>query len=143
MKKTPIREIMTSPAITVQIDEPFSHVEEKLRVKGIRHLPVVDDNHVVVGLITQRDLYRTLSPHRNEDGDSVYDAAALDAFILKRIMTSNPATLTPDNMVAEAVNLMAAGRYGCIPIVDVNKKIVGIVTETNILKYLAKLLREE
>ncbi|MBI3313486.1 MAG: CBS domain-containing protein [Candidatus Omnitrophica bacterium] len=143
MKTTPIREIMKSPAITVRIDEAFSHVEEKLRIKGIRHLPVVDQNNVVVGLITQRDLYRIISPHRNEDGENIYDAQTLDSFILKRVMTPNPATLKADSMIAEAVNLMAAGRYGCIPIVDANKKIVGIVTEIDILKFLAKLLREE
>lgn len=143
MKKTPLREIMKSPAITVRFDEPFSHVEEKLRIKGIRHLPVVDENNRVIGLITQRDLFRTRAPHRNEEGETVYDAEALDAFILKRVMTPHPATLTPDNMIAEAVNLMAAGRYGCIPMVDQDKKIVGIVTEVDILKYLAKMFREE
>ena len=143
MKTTPIRDIMKSPVITVQLDEPFSHVEEKLRLKGIRHLPVVDHENKIVGLITQRDLYRTISPHRDEDGNAVYDSSTLDSFILKRIMTPNPATLTPDHKLALAVDLMATGHYGCIPIVDANKKIVGIVTETDILKFLSRLLKED
>lgn len=82
-----IRELMHSPVVTIGADENFSKVEEKLRTKGIRHLPVVDGDGRVVGMVTQRDLYRTLSPRVTEEG-IYYDSSALNDFILRRVMTA-------------------------------------------------------
>ena len=143
MKNIPLGEIMTSPVVTLKLEEPFSHVEEKLRIKGIRHLPVVDQANKVIGLITQRDLYRTLSPRKNLEGETFYDPASLDNFLIKYAMTPNPATLHPEDSVSKAVSLMAVSRYGCIPIVDEEKRILGIVTEIDILKLLDRELSRE
>lgn len=130
---------MTAPAITVHADEPLHRVEEKMRVKGIRHLAVVDRRERVVGVITQRDLYRTLSPRRAEEGP-VYDPGLLDEFILEKVMTLDPTTLGPEDAISDAIRIMAYQRYGCIPIVDGEKRILGIVTQPDVLKYVASLL---
>ena len=68
MRMILVKEVMASPAITINVEEPFRRVEEKFRTLGIRHLPVVDATSRVVGMITQRDLYKTVSPRRTEDG---------------------------------------------------------------------------
>ena len=142
MRNILINQIMAWPVITVQIDEPFSHVEEKFRQKNIRHLPVVDSEGKLLGLITQRDLFRTVSPHKDLEGAEHYDPETLDAFILKRAMISDPSTLGPDDTLLQAVELMASFKYGCIPIVDKEKKVIGIVTEIDVLKLLYKFLKE-
>ena len=142
MQQTLLKEIMKTPVIIVRIGDPFRRVEEKLRVHGIRHLPVIDSRSKVVGIITQRDLYRIISPRKTDDGDFTYDPQSLDSFILKRVMTPNPALLGPEDSVAQAVKMMAAGRYGCIPIVGPDKEIVGIVTQTDILRFVARWLHE-
>jgi len=137
-----VRDIMKTPVITANIDEPFSKVEEKFRMKGIRHLPVVDAHDKVVGLITQRDLYKIVPPHRTLEGTYHYDAEMLNSFILKYVMTKDPVTLFPDDYLASAVEIMARQKFGCIPIVDSAGKIAGILTETDILKFLARTLRQ-
>lgn len=136
MQPIRIKNIMRSPVVSVRTDELFSHVEEKFRRKGIRHLPVIDAYGKVVGLITQRDLYRHISPRVTEEG-TVYDEAQLNSFMIKHVMSPNPVTLAPDDSLAKAVELMAANKFGCIPIVDKNQKPVGILTETDILQWLA------
>lgn len=134
-----IKEVMHTPVVTIGVDENFSRVEEKLRTKGIRHLPVVDTDDRVVGMITQRDLYRTLSPRVTEDG-IYYEGASLNGFILKRIMTPNPVTFKPEDPLVKAVEVMGRNKFGAVPVVDAGGKAVGILTETDILRWLARQL---
>lgn len=134
-----LEKIMIRPVICVNEEDSFDLVEKKLRGK-IRHLPVVDSKGRVVGLFSQRDLFRIVSPHRTEEGGYVYDPAMLYDFILKRQMTPEPFTLTPEDPVSRALDAMIRNRYGCIPITDEKKVLLGIVTTEDILKWaLAQL----
>lgn len=140
MLNIPLRDIMTSPSITIYEDEPLSKVWEKLRVKGVRHVPVIDRAGRIVGLMSERDLFRTLSPRVNEDGDLYYDETLLNSFILKHVMTHPVVTMAPEDQLVKAVEIMGRNKYGCIPLVDADQKVVGIVTDTDVLKWLAKHL---
>lgn len=138
-RNRPIKDLMVSPVVTLRVDDPFHKVEEKLRLKGIRHLPVIDDTGKLVGLITQRDFFRFTVPRMTEDGP-VYVGEALDELILKHIMTHDPLAMGPEEDLAKAVEVMARNKYGCIPIVDKDHKLIGILTETDILRELARNL---
>ncbi len=141
VKVTPLRVIMVTRVITVGMEERLSRVEAKMRENGIRHLPVVDERGRLAGIITQRDLYRAASPRPTEDGTYVFDPEQLASYRLKHFMTPQPLTLGPEDSVARAVELMAELKYGCIPIVDGDKKLLGIVTQIDVLKFLARTLR--
>ena len=134
MDKLLIRDVMTASPITLSVNSHFSEVEEHFRRYHIRHIPIVDEHKVLLGIITQRDLYRAYSPRRTLEGDSIYDREELDKLILKYSMTPNPLTLGPDEPVLKAIKIMVSTKYGCIPIVDSEKHIVGIVTQIDILK---------
>src|SRR5436853_518517 len=96
LKMTKLKDIMTSPVITIRINESLSLVPKKLKDNIIRHLPVVDENNKLLGLITQRDLYRLQSPHKLMGEDVwVYDDDMLNSQILGRVMVSNPLTMNP------------------------------------------------
>jgi len=138
MRETPLVKVMTAPVETIDVEDSLSRVEFKLRQKGIRHLPVVGKDKRLVGLITQRDLYRTLAPRKTVDDGIYYDPELLNGFVLKHIMTGSPKTLGPKDSIARAVELMAEHKYGCIPIVDASKGVIGIVTEIDILKFVAQ-----
>lgn len=139
MLDVPVKDIMVIKVISVKIDEPFSHVEEKMRLNKIRHLPVVDGGNKLVGIITRHDLLRAMHPHETEEGP-VYDPDELDRLILKHFMTPNPSTLHVDDPISKAVKIMAEFKYGAIPIVQSDKALVGIVTQIDILRYMAKHL---
>lgn len=136
LKETPVKTIMTVKPVTVQINEAFSHVEEKLRKNRIRHLPVVDAEGKLIGVITERDLYRAVSPRETDDG-FYYEKSQLDSFLLRHYMTHNPLSLFPESTMEEAVDLMAERKFGCIPIVDHDKTLVGIITQIDILKFFS------
>jgi CBS domain-containing protein len=130
--------VMTKEPLCIDIDEPFSRVWDMFQGNNIRHLPVVDEQGILKGIITQRDLYRVESPRVTLEGELVYDKMSLDRHILKYVMTKKVFTLSPDDTLRFAIQAMIHEKYGCIPIVDEHKCLVGIVTPVNILKAIAE-----
>ena len=133
-----LKTIMVKELYTINVNEPLSKVWDIFKTYGIRYLPVVDDKGILEGIITQRDLYRIESPRITLDGELVYDKISLDGYILKYVMTKEVFTLSPDDTLETAIQAMLNEKYGCIPIVDEHKYVVGIITQVDILKAVAE-----
>lgn len=131
-----LNDVMNPHPISIQIDRHFSQVEEYLRKYHIRHLPVVNANNVLQGIITQRDLYRLVMPRRTEEGDFIYLKEDLDNIILEFAMSKDPLVLGPNDSLAEAIKLMVSTKYGCIPIVNEEFKLIGVITQIDVLKFI-------
>lgn len=142
MKNVFLKELMVTKVIAVRVEDSLSAAEEKFRLHGIRHLPVIDDKKRVVGMFTQRDLTRCSAPHKTEDG-YVYDKEQLNRFILKYVMTKDPVLLGPEDTVEHVVEIMARDKFGCVPIATPDRVLLGIVTQIDVLKYIARCFREE
>ncbi len=136
LQKTPLKSIMVSPVITIRETDDFHVVQERMGNHAIRHLPVVNDAGVLVGLITERYLYKIHSPRKLEDGSWYYDKVSLDNFILKNVMLKDPFILKSDNSLEEAVEDMSQFKFGCVIVVDDYRMPCGIVTRNDILKFL-------
>jgi CBS-domain-containing membrane protein len=134
----PLCSVMVADPVTIAVNSPFSKVEELFHSHGIRHLPVVDSGKKLCGLITQTDLYRTVSPMRSMEGEFFYTRDLLDDYILKVIMTKEVATLGPEDKLASAVDIMVREKYGCIPIVDKKGRLEGMITQIDVLKIMFK-----
>lgn len=135
LRSTKLSDVMTKPVITVKSIDEFHVVWEKMDMYDIRHLPVVNDLGCLIGLITERSLYKIHSPRKLEDGSWYYDRDLLNSFILSKVMTANPFALKPSNTLFEAMKAMTEFKYGCIPIVDDHLVVVGIITRNNIIKF--------
>jgi CBS domain-containing protein len=133
-----LSDIMVKNPYTININEPFSEVWEVFNTYNIRHLPVIDDNKVLRGLVTQRDLYRIASPRKTIEGELLYDKMDLDQYILERVMIKEVHTLSAHHTLKDAIDLLTTTKYGCIPIVDDNKHLVGIITPLEVLKAVAE-----
>ncbi len=142
LNKAIVREIMTKDVICLKEDDIFSLVAETFQQKAIRHLPIIDSKGRVRGIITQRDLYRISPPRKTDDGQWYYDKRLLDGYILKYVMTKDVTVLNESKSVAEALLLMVDHKYGCLPIVNAEGKLSGIVTQIDILRLGAQILRE-
>jgi len=153
-KNTKLEEIMRTPVITVREDDEFSDAEKKfISNHTINHLCVVNRENQLVGIISQKYIYKTQSPRKilgHEeldyspdimiDGDSFYHKDSLDSYILRSIMQKNPFTLKVDDSVADAIVNMNKRNLGCIPLIDDNKKIKGVLTNNEIVLFIAKHL---
>lgn len=129
-----VKTIMKKDPLTIHPDASFYEARTLIRDKGIRHVPVVDKKHHIVGILTDRDI-RTAAPS---------DATTLSVhelhYILGKLQVSafmTPAdklvTVTPDTTFEKAVQLMHDYKIGCLPVLD-GRELVGIVTETDVLE---------
>ena len=142
LKEVKLKEIMTDEVISAEVSAPFSEVAEKLTRRGIRHLPIIDDEKKLVGIMTERDLFKIQPPRKLEEGGWYYDKEMLDAVILEDVMIKAPFCMHPDDSIGEALLQMVRNKYGCIPIVDKKNVLCGIVTQIDILQLAAQIYSE-
>lgn len=126
-----IEEIMIKDVLTLTPENTVKDALEAMRVKKIRHLPILSEDGTVVGIITDRDLKEVVPSSISEINDnSPYNT------LLSEVMTKNPILGHPMDFVEEAAVLFYDNKIGSLPIVS-NKKLVGIITETDLLyKYI-------
>jgi len=137
-----IRDMMKRNPITVDSDTLVLDAQKIMRENNIRRLPVVDKGKVV-GIVTQHDLLEAApSPATSL---SVHELNyLLSKMKVREIMKKNPVTLTPDTPFEEALRIGQEKKIGSFPVLE-NGKLVGIATESDIVRFLTRALgvREE
>lgn len=141
MGKILVKDIMTRDVITLNIDQSFCQVAEIFQEKNIRHLPVVNSQGEILGIISQHDLNRIASPRKDDHGGYLYDSSLLCKYILQQHLIKDTITLSPEDTLENAVELMARKKLGCIPIVGPEGKVVGITTPVDMMRLFLKDLR--
>lgn len=110
--------------------------------RGIRHLPVLDDDHRVIGVVTIDDLRAALPvPLSLRTPPGAEDRPLLQDWQVGEIMTHAPYVAECDTPLADAAEWMAEHRIGCLPVVDENGRLAGLLSETDALHALATALR--
>jgi acetoin utilization protein AcuB len=134
-----MREKIQKNPVTITPEASFYEARNLIHEKGIRHLPVMDKNNSLVGIVTDRDI-REAAPS---------DATLLSVqelnYLLGKLKVSSfmtpkakLITITPDTLIEEAVQLMHDNKIGCLPVVE-GKKLYGIFTETDALDHLVDI----
>jgi len=130
-----VRDIMTRDVVTLGRNETLRTADDVMRLGRIRHLPVVDDDGLLAGIVTQRDLFhggliKALGYGTHARG------RALDSLVVKEAMASEVVTTTPDTPLSDAAKIMLERKIGCLVVVDA-RKIAGILTEADFVKVAA------
>ncbi len=131
-----MREKIRKNPVTISPNASFFEAQSLIQGKGIRHLPVVDENNQLLGIVTESDI-RKAGPS-DVDVLRVREASTLLRNLkVSAFMTSKEKliTITPDALVEEAVQLMHDNKIGCLPVVE-GDKLYGIFTETDALDLL-------
>lgn len=135
-----VEEIMTAKVFTVEQHDLIDRVFFLINYEKIRHLPVVDKGKVI-GIVSDRDLYKALGPKSNSNAiNASVKSNELHVVNTKvqNIMRRGVITTTPETMVSEVAGIMAENRIGAVPVVKDNK-LVGIVSATDILRVFSKI----
>ena len=137
-----IREFMSTFVITIQPFETVARAFEIMSVNRIRHLPVKHDERLV-GIITWTDVLELKSPdpgHRFSLGEV---AKSLEALTVSTVMTRDLITAHPTQPLGYAADLMLEHKVGSLPVLDSEQQLVGLVTESNIFRTIARRWRDD
>jgi CBS domain-containing protein len=127
-----VQQVMSTDLFTVAPDEPIDLVASVMDWRHIRHVPV-EDGGKLIGLISHRDLLRTLATPTVEHPELALTARSL--------MTADPLTVTPATPTLTAMEMMREFGVGCLPVVEADR-LVGIVTASDFLAISYRCLRQ-
>ena len=134
-KPTRVRDIMQRNVIKISAGERLSTVEDIMTLGRVRHMPVVRGGELV-GVVSERDLLRASLSNVHHFG-SEERRAFLYVVEIARVMSQPPIVIGPHETVEEAAQVMAEEKIGCLPVIENGSKLVGLITETDLLRYFA------
>lgn len=134
-----VHDIMSPQVVTIQPSESGLDAVVRMQRARARHLPVVNREGALVGIVTDRDLRHHLFSRRAFEalGSTRVDVL-LDRVHVAEIMSTDLITATPDMSLLEAAATMRAEKVGALPVVD-QGRIVGILTETDLLRHVVRV----
>ena len=127
-----VKDVMKTQLVTLNVDSKLGFANDIMYLGRIRHLPVVKGD-TLAGILTQRDLYRAslTSILTNWKENKEF----LDSIRVSEVMSKNVVTINPDATVEEAAQVMIDKKVGCLPVVKERDKLIGLITETDVLQY--------
>ncbi len=135
MSGTLVRDVMPRKMVTISESDRLSTVEDIMTLGRVRHMPVVHGGKLV-GVVSERDLLRSSLSNLTEFGNDER-RAFLHVVEIGRVMSAPAVTIGPRNTVEEAARVMAEKKIGCLPVVDEDDMLLGLITETDVLRYFA------
>jgi CBS domain-containing protein len=131
---TPIADIMSSDLITATCDNSLKDVELLMQKYHIRHIPILQDNKLY-GIISLTDLQRISFADAYNSDEKDVDYVIYDLLTLDQVMVKNPITVNKSDTVKKAGTTLTEHEFHALPVVD-GDELVGIVTSTDLLRYL-------
>ncbi len=133
-RREPISAIMTTNVVTLNLTDSLETAERLFKKHKIRHIPVVNGT-TIKGMLSYTDLLRISFVDGLEDeGDNV-DTVIYDMFTIYQVMTKNLTTVSTDATIKDVAEILASNEFHALPVVN-EGKLVGIVTTTDLIKYL-------
>ena len=134
--KITVKEIMTKDVVAVAPTDRLVHARRQMMDANVGRLPVIDDDELV-GMITSKDLMRAFIDFRKNVPEK-YQKTQIKEIFVEDIMSSNPSYVSKEMSISEVSKIMMETGYNGLPVVE-EGKVVGIITQTDILRLIEKL----
>jgi len=131
---------MTRKVVTVHPETPLLEARQLLKIHRIRHLPVVDEAHKLIGIVTDRDIRSALPAECFAQEDKQPDLSLCEDLTVAQAMTRDPATISPENTIEDALLLIQRMRVGAFPVVDRSRQVIGILSVRDLLRAFINVL---
>ena len=134
MQQYLVREVMSQPAIVIEWGESILDASALMEARQVRRLPVVDDENIVIGIISLGDVreaisvYSTASPYAPDQDEVLLE--------VDEVMSTPAVTVTLDATLLEVVHLLLEHKVGGIPVVDMQRHPLGMITESDVFRLL-------
>jgi CBS domain-containing protein len=134
-----VKDILSPQVVTIRSSESCLDAVVRMQRVRARHLPVVDREGALVGIVTDRDLrHHLFSPGVFEALGSTRVDVLLDGVQVAEIMSTDLVTATPGMSLAEAAASMRNEKVGSLPVLE-HGRVVGILTETDLLRHIVRI----
>lgn len=128
-----IASVMTRRVVSVQMDDSLGVVKQIFEASGFHHLLVVE-NDELVGIVSDRDYLKAISPFLDSITERIRDRATLDRKV-HQIMTRDVITLGVNDTMVKAIDLFNQHKISCLPVLDEHRKPVGVISWRDIFRY--------
>jgi CBS-domain-containing membrane protein len=128
-----IKDLMNTTVSTLGRNDTLDLADHVMTLERIRHLPVLDERRVV-GVVSQRDLFRSALAVALGYGERA-QATLLKTLRVKEVMSEPAITISPEATIKDAARMMIERKIGCLPVVEAGR-LVGIITETDVLRHV-------
>lgn len=132
-QRVPISEIMTKNLVTANVSDSLTHINTLLKENNIGHLPIVS-GRTLVGIISKTDMLRLSFADIYEDQTNV-DETVFQMLRTEQVMVHNPLTVDVHDTVREVADMMSKVEFHALPVLE-EGKVVGIISSTDLIKYL-------
>ena len=135
-QKVPISEIMTSDVVVLHLNDGLDKAERLFKKNHIRHIPVIKGDKIV-GMLSLTDVLRISFADGAYRDEEEMDTDVYNMFTVSHIMAKNIVSVGPDTTIKEVAEIFASNEFHALPVVH-GEKLMGIVTTTDLIKYLLK-----
>ncbi len=133
----PVSTIMSTQLVILNTTDSLEKAEHLFKKHKIRHIPVIEGQKKIVGMLSLTDLLRiSFADGAYEDEDDI-ESVVYEMFTLSQVMAKKIKSVSPQTSIKEVAELLAAREFHAVPVVD-QGDLVGIVTTTDLIKYLLK-----
>ena len=133
-----VRELMNRNLLTIAESSACHEAVKRMHRARVRHLPVLNDDGALVGVVTDRDLRHYLfRPHVREDIGATSIEVLLKAVTVDEIMSAPVLTVNAADEVTDAARTMLEDKVGSLPVTE-GGRLVGIITETDLLREICR-----
>lgn len=136
MKDLRVRDVMTQEVTALKRNDQLSLADDIMQLGRVRHLPVLEDDGRLAGILSQRDLFRGALARALGYGQRA-QRKMLDNLLVKEVMSSEVITTKPDTPLVEAARVLLERKIGCLPVVE-GGQLVGILTEADFVAMFAR-----
>jgi CBS domain-containing membrane protein len=142
-REVTVAEIMSHEVVSVQADTPLAEVAEAMGQRGVSGVPVVDDNHRVVGVVSEKDFLKRMGVEESQNFMTLVASCLRSkgcvALPIKKqtagdLMSAPAVTVSPETRVRDLAELFAARHINRAPVTDAAGRLVGIVTRGDLVK---------
>ena len=131
---------MTKKVISIGKEADIFEAQEKMVQHNIRHLPIIEDDNTLIGIVTDRDIRSALPYELFKKDDFEKEKEKISDLKVKDIMAKDPFTISPLHTIQDALLLVQEKRVGAFPVVDEQGKLKGILSVRDLLRTFTNVL---
>lgn len=133
-KREPIKNIMSTQVVTLNLTHSLEDAEKIFKKHNIRHIPVVSGDSLI-GMLSLTDLLRISFVDNYGDEEGTVDSAVYNMLSIEQVMVAKPVAVKADQSIREVAEILSKKEFHALPVIE-GDKLVGIVTTTDLIKYL-------